>query len=64
MDIARLVLRREELLPAPENETSGCDSGNEYDGRLGVRISAIFVILVGSTIGQSFHHHQGHHQIC
>jgi zinc transporter 1/2/3 len=29
-----------------------CDTGNEYDGRLGVRISAIFVILVGSLFGQ------------
>ncbi|KAL1991526.1 hypothetical protein VTN49DRAFT_4834 [Thermomyces lanuginosus] len=28
-----------------------CDTGNEYDGRMGLRISAIFVILVGSLIG-------------
>ncbi|KAI1075475.1 ZIP zinc/iron transport family [Whalleya microplaca] len=28
-----------------------CDSGNDYDGRLGVRISSIFVILVGSMFG-------------
>ncbi|KAI0541792.1 Zinc/iron permease [Xylaria digitata] len=28
-----------------------CDTGNEYDGRLGVRISSIFVILVGSLLG-------------
>ncbi|OTA95740.1 hypothetical protein M434DRAFT_378613 [Hypoxylon sp. CO27-5] len=31
--------------------TIDCDSGNEYDGRMGVRISSIFVILVGSLIG-------------
>ncbi|KAI0145744.1 ZIP zinc/iron transport family [Hypoxylon sp. NC0597] len=31
--------------------TVDCDSGNEYDGRMGVRISSIFVILVGSLIG-------------
>jgi solute carrier family 39 (zinc transporter), member 1/2/3 len=31
--------------------TVTCDTGNEYDGRLGIRISAIFVILVGSLIG-------------
>lgn len=31
-----------------------CDGGNEYDGRLGVRISAIFVILVGSLWGAWF----------
>lgn len=31
-----------------------CDTGNEYDGRLGLRISAIFVILVGSLFGAIF----------
>ncbi|KAL8708625.1 MAG: hypothetical protein Q9220_006561 [cf. Caloplaca sp. 1 TL-2023] len=31
-----------------------CDSGNEFDGRLGVRISAIFVILIGSFFGATF----------
>lgn len=29
-----------------------CDSENGYDGRIGVRISAIFVILLGSAIGE------------
>lgn len=28
-----------------------CGTGNEYDGRLGLRISSIFVILVGSFLG-------------
>lgn len=28
-----------------------CDTGNEYDGRLGLRISSIFVIMVGSFLG-------------
>jgi len=31
--------------------TINCDTGNEYDGRLGLRISSIFVILVGSLLG-------------
>ncbi|KAF2202594.1 putative plasma membrane low affinity zinc ion transporter [Delitschia confertaspora ATCC 74209] len=31
-----------------------CDTSNEYDGRMGLRISAIFVILVGSTLGAVF----------
>ncbi|EWY79742.1 hypothetical protein FOYG_17136 [Fusarium oxysporum NRRL 32931] len=31
--------------------TIDCSAGNEYDGRLGLRISAIFVILVGSLLG-------------
>ncbi|KAJ2968319.1 hypothetical protein NUW58_g10248 [Xylaria curta] len=28
-----------------------CGTGNEYDGRIGLRISSIFVILVGSLLG-------------
>ncbi|KAK7544322.1 low-affinity zinc ion transporter-like protein [Phyllosticta citribraziliensis] len=31
-----------------------CSSDNEYDGRMGLRISSIFVILVGSTLGACF----------
>lgn len=30
-----------------------CGSGNDYDGRLGVRISSIFVIGLGSMLGMS-----------
>ena len=33
---------------------SECDSGNDYDGRMGVRISAIFVIWVTSLFGTWF----------
>lgn len=33
---------------------STCDSGNEYNGKLGLRISSIFVILVGSFWGAWF----------
>ena len=35
---------------AAETQPS-CVANNEYDGRLGVRISAIFVILIGSLFG-------------
>ena len=31
-----------------------CDEGNDYDGRMGLRVSAIFVILVGSFFGGWF----------
>ncbi|KAJ5748486.1 uncharacterized protein N7511_010182 [Penicillium nucicola] len=31
-----------------------CDSGNEFDGRLGLRISSIFVIMIGSMFGALF----------
>lgn len=30
-----------------------CGGGNEYDGRMGLRISAIFVIGLGSMLGMS-----------
>ncbi|KAK5110276.1 hypothetical protein LTR62_006129 [Meristemomyces frigidus] len=33
---------------------STCEAGNQYDGRIGTRISAIFVILVGSFLGAWF----------
>ncbi|KAH7041366.1 Zinc/iron permease [Microdochium trichocladiopsis] len=38
---------------APEvpTVTIECDTGNDFDGRIGLRISAIFVILVGSLLG-------------
>jgi hypothetical protein len=29
-----------------------CATGNNFDGRIGLRISAIFVILVGSLLGE------------
>lgn len=35
----------------PASVTIDCSTGNDYDGRLGLRISSIFVILVGSFIG-------------
>jgi zinc transporter 1/2/3 len=31
-----------------------CDSGNEFDGRMGLRISSIFVIMIGSIFGAIF----------
>jgi zinc transporter 1/2/3 len=31
-----------------------CEPGNEFDGRMGLRISSIFVILVGSMFGAVF----------
>ncbi|PGH33522.1 solute carrier family 39 (zinc transporter), member 1/2/3 [[Emmonsia] crescens] len=44
------------LLPRAEegNAPDACATGNEYDGRLGLRVSAVFVILVGSSLGALF----------
>lgn len=51
-DLARLVVRQD---PGEEGPSPGnCNTGNEFDGRLGLRISAIFVILIGSTLGAVF----------
>ncbi|QDS68862.1 hypothetical protein FKW77_007394 [Venturia effusa] len=45
----------EETVQVPLIGTPGhCDTGNEYNGDLGLRISAIFVILVGSLMGAWF----------
>lgn len=33
---------------------STCEGGNDYNGQIGVRISSIFVILVGSFLGTWF----------
>lgn len=35
----------------PTSVTISCDTGNDYDGRLGLRISSIFVIMLGSCLG-------------
>jgi zinc transporter 1/2/3 len=43
----------EGTIQVPIRGTPGhCDAGNEYNGDLGLRISAIFVILVGSLFGK------------
>lgn len=45
-DVGRDVSEEE-----PATVTVDCSSGNEFDGRLGLRVSAIFAILVSSLIG-------------
>ncbi|KAL9100498.1 MAG: hypothetical protein Q9163_004137 [Psora crenata] len=57
--IANLVVRQAlntaaATTPAEEAPPPPCSADNDYDGRLGVRISAIFVILLGSTLGACF----------
>jgi len=47
LDIARLVLR-----DGAEEEPVACSGSNDYNGRMGARISSIFVILVASTFGK------------
>ncbi|KAH7078836.1 low-affinity zinc ion transporter-like protein [Paraphoma chrysanthemicola] len=55
MQVAHVVLRQTSTTPEnPVDESVTCSGSNDYDGRMGVRISAIFVILVGSTFGAVF----------
>jgi zinc transporter 1/2/3 len=52
LQMAHLVLRQDDgAVALPEEVTCGGDNG--YDGRMGARISAVFVILVTSTFGMS-----------
>ncbi|EXJ65240.1 hypothetical protein A1O7_01581 [Cladophialophora yegresii CBS 114405] len=46
---AHLVARQEDSSGQPT-----CDTGNEYDGRIGLRIAALFIIWVTSSLGAVF----------
>ncbi|RPB16463.1 ZIP zinc/iron transport family, partial [Morchella conica CCBAS932] len=59
VEFVNLLLRQvTETDPAAEEEVEevapACGGANAYDGRMGLRISAVFVILVGSTFGALF----------
>ena len=43
------LLRRQDADPTP-----ACATGNDYDGRIGLRIAALFIIWVTSSIGAAF----------
>jgi zinc transporter 1/2/3 len=54
--LANLVLRQAAegnttTVDKSEEERPACGGSNGYDGRMGLRISAVFVILIGSSIG-------------
>jgi hypothetical protein len=56
MEAVRLIARQaatsDEMIEVPLAGTAGhCVAGNDYNGMLGVRISSIFVILIGSLFG-------------
>lgn len=48
-EVARLVIRQDDQEPTPS-----CEAGNEYDGKLGLRIAALFIIWVTSSFGAVF----------
>lgn len=56
-EIARLVLRQAEEAADDTPSPGHCVGNNEYDGRMGIRISSIFVILIGSVFGEYIFRH-------
>jgi zinc transporter 1/2/3 len=50
-DFANLVLRQADNVEPAAEEKPACGGMNEYDGRMGLRIAAVFVILIGSSFG-------------
>jgi zinc transporter 1/2/3 len=46
---AHLIARQDD-----GSEPPVCDTGNDYDGRIGLRVAALFIIWVTSSIGASF----------
>lgn len=50
-DLGHLVLRQ---ISEEEETQPSCNTGNEYDGRMGLRVAAIFVIWFGSSLGACF----------
>jgi zinc transporter 1/2/3 len=49
-DAFRLTLRQS----GQQTIQPTCDTGNNYDGRIGLRVAAIFIIWLGSTVGSVF----------
>jgi len=47
-DLIRLTLRQ------IDTSTPTCDTGNDYNGRIGLRVAAIFIIWATSSIGATF----------
>lgn len=50
--VARQALQSVAAAATSAAAASACSRDNDYDGRMGLRISAIFVILIGSTFGK------------
>ena len=49
--VIRQTLSADAPIAAATSAVTACSAGNDFDGRIGLRISAIFVILLGSSIG-------------
>lgn len=53
-ELSYLVERQSDASNATSTVAQLCSAGNNYNGHLGARISSIFVILFGSTVGKSY----------
>ena len=47
--LLQLTIRQPDVTPTPV-----CETGNDYNGRIGLRVAAIFIIWFGSCIGAVF----------
>lgn len=62
MDALNMLIVRQ-AVDGEADSAPSCETGNDYDGRMGLRIAAIFVIWITSSIGATFpvfaKNHQG-----
>lgn len=57
VEFANLALRQSAEGPAEiavADAPPSCGGGNAYNGQMGLRISSVFIILIGSTFGKLF----------
>lgn len=52
VEFANLALRQS--AEGPAEAPPSCGGGNAYNGQMGLRISSVFIILIGSTFGKLF----------
>lgn len=58
IEFANLALRQSADGPAEiaiADVPPSCGGGNAYNGQMGLRISSVFIILIGSTFGKFIH---------
>lgn len=48
-----LVVRQATAGDTTDEARPVCGGSNEYDGRMGLRIAAVFVVLIGASFGMS-----------
>lgn len=54
VEFANLALRQSVAEITVPDAPPSCSGGNAYNGQMGLRISSVFIILIGSTFGKLF----------